>query len=305
MFNLKSQLEDLSFKILNPEVYNDIFTKLEKLSQKRQIVLDSFKEDLKQKLSALTIQYRVLARAKNVYSIYRKMEKRNLSFDEIQDVLGVRVVADSLADCYAVLGIVHSAFKPVAGTFTDYIAIPKANLYQSIHTTVVTDRGEIVEVQIRTEEMHRICEYGIAAHWRYKLGGGKDPHMEEKLDWFRQWFEWLQDLTNPREFLDSFKTDMDIDQIFIFTPKGDVQVLPFGATILDFAYAVHTEIGEHCAGAKVNNKMVPLDHKLKNGDFCEIFTRKNQMPKGDWLKMATTGRALSKIRHYLRENNKD
>jgi GTP pyrophosphokinase len=231
------------------------------------------------------------------------MQAQNLSFEEIQDSLGVRIITDTVTNCYSILGILHSVFKPVAGSFTDYIAIPKANLYQSIHTTVVFPGGDIIEVQIRTEEMDYTSEYGIAAHWRYKLKETSDSHYDEKLNWVRQWLEWLGDLTNPSEFLDTFKTDMDLEQVFVFTPKGDVKVLPKGATILDFAYAVHSEVGDRCVGAKVNGKMVSLDYQLKNGEFCEILTKKNQTPKRDWLKNVKTPGARSRIRKFLKESN--
>lgn len=302
MFGLKSELEDLSFKMLEPDQFNDLATKLEGGRVKRQQALDRFKADLEMRLGAMAIPHRVLARAKNIYSFYRKMRMQNRPFEEIQDSLGVRILTDTVANCYALLGFIHSVYKPVAGSFTDYIAIPKMNLYQSLHTTVVSPTGDIVEIQIRTEDMHRTSEYGIAAHWRYKLGGRKDPHFDEKLNWLRQWLEWLQDLTSPREFLESLRTDMELHQVFVFTPRGDVKVLPHGATPLDFAYAVHSDVGNSCFGAKVNGKMVGLDYELKNGEFCEILTRKNITPKPAWIKIVHTANARSKIRHYLREH---
>jgi GTP pyrophosphokinase len=231
------------------------------------------------------------------------MLRQDKPFEEIQDALGVRVITDTVINCYALLGVVHSVFKPVAGSFTDYIAVPKMNLYQSLHTSVMAASGEIIEIQIRTEDMHRTSEYGIAAHWRYKLGEkGADKHLDEKLNWLRQWMEWLQDLSSPREFIESFKTDLELDQIFIFTPKGDVKPLPVDATPLDFAYTIHTDIGNTCIGAKVNNKMVRLDHELKSGDMCEIITRRNSVPKKDWLTSVKTAGARSHIRKYLREH---
>lgn len=304
MFNLKSELEDLSFEVLNPKEYKYLETKIKTLSGRRSETLEKFKQELSRHLSDTGLKYRVLARAKNLYSFHRKIQLYNLSFEEIQDSLGVRIITGTVSDCYGILGILHSVFKPVAGSFTDYIAIPKANLYQSIHTTVVSPGGDVVEVQIRTEEMHYTSEYGIAAHWRYKLGGASDSHFDEKLNWVRQWLEWLRDLTNPHEFLESFKTDMDLEQVFVFTPKGDVKSLPKGSTILDFAYCVHSEVGDRCYGAKVNGKMVSLDYQLKSGEFCEILTRKNQTPKQDWLKIVKTAGARSKIRKFLRENEK-
>lgn len=302
MFNLKNELEDLSFKVLNPEEYKRLSDKIKTFAGKREKILERFKTELDEHLSRVGLKYRIIARAKNIYSLYRKMQNQNLTFEEIEDYLGVRIITDTIANCYAILGILHSAFKPVAGSFTDYIAIPKANLYQSIHTTVVSSKGDVVEVQIRTEEMHYTGEYGIAAHWRYKLGGKSDSHFDEKLNWVRQWLEWLRDLTSPDEFLDSFKTDMELEQVFVFTPKGDVKALPKGATVLDFAYAVHSEIGNKFFGAKVNGKMVAIDYPLRSGEFCEILTRKTQTPKQDWLKNVKTAGARSKIRKFLREN---
>ncbi|MFA5162467.1 MAG: RelA/SpoT family protein [Elusimicrobiales bacterium] len=303
MFALKAELEDLSFRAQHPQEFDDLSRQLESTQQHRLQILESFKAELEKHLAQHGIPHRVLARTKNAYSLYRKMKTQSRSFEDIQDSLGVRIITDSVADCYALLGFVHSYFKPVAGSFTDYIALPKMNLYQSLHTTVVSSTGNIVEVQIRTEEMHRTSEYGIAAHWRYKLGkAGRDAHFDEKINWLRHWIEWLQDLTSPREFLESLRTDMELQQVFIFTPKGEVKALPKGATPLDFAFMVHSEVGEHCFGAKIGGKMVPLDYELKSGDICDILTRKNSSPRPDWLKMVRTGRSRSKIRKYLREH---
>jgi len=303
MFQIKSELEDLSFKYLYPEEYAQLSAKMQIRYAKREKILEEFKNELEKVLKNSGIPYRILYRAKNIYSIYRKMQKQNKPFEEIQDALGIRLITDTVINCYALLGIVHAHFKPVAGSFTDYIAVPKANLYQSLHTTVVSQSGELVEIQIRTEDMHRTAEYGIAAHWRYKMGAsGVDKHLDEKLNWLRQWIEWLQDLEGPREFLESFKTDLELEQIFVFTPKGEVKPLPVGATPVDFAYAIHTDIGNNCIGAKVNSKMVRLDYTLKSGDICEIITRKNSGPKKDWLNFVKTASARSKIRKYLREH---
>ncbi|MDD2773717.1 MAG: RelA/SpoT family protein [Elusimicrobiales bacterium] len=303
IFSLKAELEDLSFKAQHPAEYADLSAKLEATSAKRREVLESFRAELESRLAQSGIPHRVLARTKNLYSIYRKMQSQNRPFEEIQDSLGVRIITDTVANCYALVGLVHSHFKPLAGSFTDYIALPKMNLYQSLHTTVVSAAGDIVEVQLRTEEMHRTSEYGIAAHWRYKLGkAGKDAHFDEKINWLRQWIEWLQDLTSPREFLETLRTDMELQQVFVFTPKGEVKAIPKGSTTLDFAFAIHSEIGEHCFGARVNNKMVSLDYELKSGDICEILTRKNSSPRPDWVKIVRTGRSRSRIRRYLREH---
>ncbi|HOW89467.1 MAG TPA: RelA/SpoT family protein [Elusimicrobiales bacterium] len=303
IFHLKSELEDLSFKHLHPDEFRSLLAKVQIRFARREKLLEEFKQGLETHLGATKIPHRVLARAKNLFSIYRKMEKQNLPFEEIQDALGVRIITDSVINCYALLGTVHSIFKPVIGSFTDYIAVPKMNLYQSLHTSVMAPSGEMIEIQIRTEEMHHTAEYGIAAHWRYKLGeSGSDRHLDEKLNWLRQWMEWLQDISSPREFIESFKTDLELAQIFVFTPKGDVKSLPEGATPLDFAYAVHSAIGDGCIGARVNGKMVKLDLPLKSGDICEIITRRNSAPKKDWLTVVKTAGARSRIRKYLREH---
>jgi GTP pyrophosphokinase len=303
IFHLKSELEDLSFKYLHPDEYMSLLAKVQIRFVRREKLLAEFKQGVEKHLGSTQIQHRVLSRAKNLYSIYRKMQKQNLPFEDIQDALGIRIITDTVINCYALLGTVHSIFKPVTGSFTDYIAVPKRNLYQSLHTSVMAPSGEIIEIQIRTEEMHHTSEYGIAAHWRYKLGeSGSDRHLDEKLNWLRQWIEWVQDISSPREFIESFKTDLELDQIFVFTPKGEVKPLPVNATPLDFAYAVHSDIGDTCIGAKVNNKMVKLDHALKSGDVCEIITRKNSSPKKDWLGIVKTAGARSHIRKYLREH---
>ena len=302
MFQLKGELEDLSFRHLWPQEFADLESKVNALLATREVTLKQFKESVEQALASTDIAHRILSRTKSLYSIYGKMTRQDKPFEEIQDGLGVRIITDSVASCYALLGTVHTQFKPVAGSFTDYISIPKMNLYQSLHTTVMGPGGELVEIQIRTEDMHRTAEYGIAAHWRYKTGEHtKDTHLEEKLNWLRQWIEWLQDLKSPREFLDSLKTDLELNQVFVFTPAGDVKALPAGATPLDFAFAVHTDIGHACVGAHVNNKMVKLDYQLKSGDICKIQTKRGSMPKKDWLMYVKTARARSKIRHYLRE----
>jgi len=302
MFQLKGRLEDLAFQRLWPQEFADLEAKVNATLATREATLKKFKEAVEKALADTDIPRRILARSKSLYSIYGKMQRQSKPFAEIQDALGVRIITDTVANCYALLGIVHTQFKPVAGSFTDYLSIPKMNLYQSLHTTVMGPGGELVEIQIRTEEMHRTAEYGIAAHWRYKSGeSARDAHLEEKLNWLRQWIEWLQDLKSPREFLDSLKTDLEINQVFVFTPAGEVKALPAGATPLDFAFAVHTAIGYACVGAQVNNKMVKLDYQLKSGDICKIITKKGSVPKKDWLMFVKTARARSKIRHCLRE----
>ena len=302
MFKLKGELEDLSFAYLHPEEHEELARKVGAQLAQSEKHLAAARAAIEKVVATTGIPCRILARTKTLWSIYKKMERQQKPFEEIQDGLGVRLITDTVANCYALLGVVHTHFKPVAGSFTDYISTPKLNLYRSLHTTIMSPSGDIVEIQIRTEEMHRSSEYGIAAHWRYKTGEAtKDAHMEEKLNWLRQWIEWLQDLNSPREFLDSLKTDLEFNQVFVFTPAGEVKVLPAGATPLDFAFTVHTVIGFSCVGALVNNKMVRLDYALKSGDICRINTKKGSMPKKDWLNMVKTARARSKIRHYLRE----
>ena len=306
MFTIKTELEDLAFKYLYPEEYKDLVQQVEKRTADREATLNAFKKELEPALKEENLDYRLLSRAKNYYSIYRKMQKQHLTFNEIQDSLGVRIITKTVADCYKALGIVHSRFKPLAGTFTDYIATPKANMYQSIHTTVLVPTGDIVEIQIRTEEMHRTCEYGIAAHWRYKLGAGKkDKNFDEKINWIRQWIEWQRDLTAPREFLEGFQTDINLQQVFVFTPQADVKPLPEGATPIDFAYAIHTDIGDHYMGSKVNNRMVSMDYVFKTGDVCAATTKNHAAPNRDWLEFAKTANARSRIKRYLRAKGED
>jgi GTP diphosphokinase / guanosine-3',5'-bis(diphosphate) 3'-diphosphatase len=302
MFKLKGELEDLAFMYLHPKEHDELKSKVDASLAERDKLLAEAKATMEKVLAGSNIPCRILARTKTLWSIYGKMERQGKPFEEIQDALGIRLITDTVANCYALLGLVHTHFKPVAGSFTDYISTPKLNLYRSLHTTIVSPSGQLVEIQIRTEEMHRSSEYGIAAHWRYKGGEQqRDMHLEEKLNWLRQWIEWLQDLNSPREFLDSLKTDLEFNQVFVFTPAGEVKVLPAGATPLDFAFAVHTQVGMACVGAQVNNKMVKLDQPLKSGDICKILTKKGSVPKKDWLNFVRTARARSKIRAYLRE----
>ena len=302
MFNIKNELEDISFKYLYPQEYNDLKLKVEDMYRSAEASLESFKKEVEDLLTKAAIEARIVYRTKSLYSLFRKMQKYNKPFEEIQDLLGIRIITDTVLNCYAILGIIHSSFKPVSGSFTDYIAMPKPNLYQSLHTTVVSKDGNLIEVQIRTEEMHRVAEYGIAAHWRYKHGDKFDSDLNEKLNWARQWLEWLSDIESPREFMEIFKTELDVEEIFVFTPKGDVKSLPKGSTPVDFAYYIHTDIGNTCVGAKVNSRIVRLDYELKSGDVCEIITRKNATPNKDWLNFVKSQRAKTKIRKFLREH---
>ena len=242
----------------------------------------------------------VYGRPKHLYGIYQKMNKQSISFEEVYDLTALRIVTDTKMNCYAVLGVIHSLWRPVPGRFKDYIAIPKSNLYQSLHTTVVGPKGEHVEFQIRTEEMHRVAECGIAAHWKYKEQGRVADRDSKAFGWLHQFVEWHQDLPDNRQFMDSVKLDLFHDVVYVFTPKGIVKELPKGSTPVDFAYAIHTEVGDHCVGAKVNGKIVPLKHQLASGDTVEILTSPTQTPHKDWLKFVRTSRAKTKIKHWIK-----
>lgn len=310
MYELKVALEDLSFKYLEPKIYEDLTRKISSIQVRRDEMLKKALEKIEQSLAPHNIPFRISARPKNIYSIYRKMRTRNKPFEEIQDHAGIRLITDTVEHCYSLLGAVQADFAPVPDSFTDYIAIPKSNLYQSLHTTLRIFDKEIIEIQIRTEEMHRLAEYGVAAHWRYKLSGGKDKgksgsdSMDERLDWIKQLLEWQNEARHPQEFLEGLKVELEFNQVFVFTPKGKVIKLPAGATAVDFAYAVHTDLGHQCVGAKVNDKMARLDAPLKSGDRCEIQIRKGQEPHKDWLEFVKTPRAKSKIRKFLKEKTK-
>jgi GTP pyrophosphokinase len=306
---IKSELEDLSFKYLRPQDWNDLTERTTTIAREKEKFVQDVVEIIRSKLAEAGLtDAQVSGRVKHVYSIWRKMRQLDVEFDEILDVIGFRVIVDSVAQCYESLGIIHSLWKPVPGRFKDYIAIPKPNLYQSLHTTVVGPMGERIEVQIRTQEMHRIAEEGVAAHWAYKEKGrdGKGGEALSKKDaqsfgWLRQLVEFQKDLTDPREFLETVKVDLFSDEVFVFTPKGAVKSLPRGATPVDFAYTIHSEIGEHCVGAKVNGKLVPLRYRLKNGDTIEILTSPHSHPSKDWLTFVKTSRATARIRQFIRQ----
>ena len=300
---IKIELEDLSFKYLNPAEYAELKERIANRAQARDRFIGEVVGIIQGKLQEQGIPAEVKGRVKHVYSIWRKMRVQNLEFDQIHDLIAFRVIVDSVAQCYESLGFVHSLWKPVPGRFKDYIAIPKPNMYQSLHTTVVGPEAERVEIQIRTREMHRIAEEGVAAHWAYKEGkpgAGKDADAQ-KFAWLRQLLEWQRELPDPREFIETVKVDLFADEVFVFTPKGDVKSLPRGATPVDFAYAVHSKVGEHTVGAKVNGKIVPLRYKLKNGDTVEVLTSPSSHPSKDWLGFVKTSRAQARIRAYVRQ----
>ena len=300
MAKVKAELEDLGLRALNPTDYVDLQKRVAKRRLEREADINQVIAILQRKLSEVGIDSQIRGRPKHFYSIWKKMHDQGREFDEIYDLTAVRVITASVRDCYGALGVIHSLWKPVPGRFKDFIAMPKVNMYQSLHTTVIGPKGDPVEIQIRTREMHRIAEEGIAAHWLYKeRKAGKDK-LDESLVWLRQLIETQQDTKDPREFMDTVRVDLFPDEVYVFTPKGDVKALPEGATPLDFAYAVHTKVGEHCVGAKVNAKLVPLRFTLRQGDIVEIVTSPNQHPSRDWLKIVKSTRARAKINQWLK-----
>ena len=304
---VKFELEDLALKYLHPEEFQDLKQKVNKRKEEREETINNVIAEIKDALDGMNLHYDIYGRAKHYYSIYKKMKMQHKQIDEIFDLIAVRIIVDNVKDCYAVLGIVHTMWKPIPGRFKDYIAMPKPNMYQSLHTTVIGDNGEPFEIQIRTYEMHQVAEYGIAAHWKYKEGdtSGKSSGDDIKLAWLRQSLEWQKDLKDPKDFLETMKMDLFASQVFVFTPKGDVIELPAGSTPLDFAFKIHSAIGCKCVGAKVNGKMVTIDYTLQNGDIVEIVTSANSAgPSVDWLKIAKSSNARNKIRSWLKKENK-
>lgn len=304
---VKFELEDIALKYLHPEEFRDLEEKVNQKMTQREETIKAVIDEIRESLDDMGLKYEIYGRAKHYYSIYKKMKFQKKQLDEIFDLIAVRVIVNTVKECYAVLGIVHTMWKPIPGRFKDYIAMPKPNMYQSLHTTVISDNGDPFEIQIRTHEMHQIAEYGIAAHWKYKEGDtlGKTSADDIKLAWLRQSLEWQQDLNDPKDFLETMKMDLFATQVFVFTPKGDVIELPAGSTPLDFAFKIHSAIGCKCVGAKVNGKMVTIDHTLQNGDIVEIVTSANSSgPSVDWLKIAKSSNARNKIRSWLKKENK-
>ncbi len=307
IFSIKWELEDLAFKYLEPEAYEELTQKLRQRRKERERRVLEMRVPLEEELENAGIPVEVTGRPKHLFSIYRKMETRGLPYEEIYDLMAMRVITDSVPNCYAALGVIHSRWAPVQERFHDYIATPKSNMYRSLHTTVVGPHGRRYEIQIRTEEMHRTAEYGIAAHWRYKERTEGDPvdEVDEALTWFRQVLEWQQDASEPEEFMEFLRMDLFQGEIFVFTPKGEVKQLPTGASPIDFAFGVHTEVGLHCAGARVNGRIAPLSRELKNGDTVEILTNPRQWPTRDWLAFVKTSRARGRIRQWIRKEEFD
>ncbi len=297
---IKNELEDLCLKHLKPDVYETLRVRVAKRDEDRQQYIDEVRQLVQKAMLENGLVGQVYGRPKHLYGIYQKMNKQSITFEEVYDLTALRIVTDTKMNCYAMLGVIHSAWRPVPGRFRDYIAIPKSNLYQSLHTTVVGPKGEHVEFQIRTEDMHRIAEHGIAAHWKYKEQGQVADRDSKAFGWLHQFVEWHEDLTDNRQFMDSVKLDLFHDVVYVFTPKGIVKELPKGSTPVDFAFAIHTEVGDHCVGAKVDGKIVPLKHQLSSGDTVEILTSPTQSPHKDWLKFVRTSRAKTKIKHWIK-----
>lgn len=308
IYNIKWELEDLAFRFIEPEKYYSLVEQVKQKRQERENIINEAMNSLRDRLDFVDIKAEIQGRPKHFFSIYKKMQKGYKDVSEIYDLSAIRIIVENVKDCYAALGIVHTLWKPLPGRFKDYIAMPKSNMYQSLHTTVIGVWGQPLEIQIRTWEMHRIADYGIAAHWKYKEG--KTPIKEikgfdEKLSWVRQLLEWHQELRDPREFLETVKLDVFADEVFVFTPKGDVIGLPMGSVPIDFAYRIHTDIGHRCISSRINGKIVPLEYKLKNGDIVEIVTAKHVSPSRDWINIVRSTDAKTKIRQWFKKANRE
>lgn len=305
MSRVKSELEDLSLRYLDPEKYYNLVDMVNRRRSEREALIQSLIDDISKQLKRMGIAADINGRPKNFYSIYKKMMKKGKTFEEIYDLQAIRILVDDVKDCYGALGVVHTMYKPIPGRFKDYISMPKQNKYQSLHTTVIDDNGETFEVQIRTWEMHKTAEYGIAAHWKYKEGAKKSTSFDENLTWLRQLLEWQKDLKDPNEFMETLKVDFFADEVFVFTPNGDVINLPDNSTPIDFAYRVHTAVGNTCVGAKINGRIVSLSHKLNNGEIVEVITNKNSEPSLDWLSIVASPQARTKIKQYFKVKDRD
>lgn len=302
--SLKIELEDLCFRYHRPDMYYQLVQKIKKTEAETNRYIEEVQDAVAKALEKSQIKYELYGRSKHLWSIYRKMQARNIDYEQVYDVLAFRLIVGTVSECYEVLGYIHSIWKPIPGRFKDFIAMPKANNYQSLHTTVIGPGGERIEIQIRTKEMHLIAEQGIAAHWKYKERGQVSENTTQQANWLRDLVNWHQSVRNPEEFLDTVKTEMFETEIYVFTPKGDVKEFPEGSTPVDFAYAVHTDLGHQCVGARINGRMVPMKYQLQNGDTVEIVSSKTQQPSKDWLKFVKTSKAKAKIRQFVKEEQR-
>ncbi len=305
MSKVKGELEDLSLRYLEPDKYYKLIDMVNKRRNEREALINSIIETLKENLDEVGIDSEINGRPKNFFSIFKKMEIKGKAFDEIYDLSAIRVLVEDVKDCYGVLGVVHTLWKPIPGRFKDYISMPKPNKYQSLHTTVIDNNGETFEVQIRTYDMHKTAEYGIAAHWKYKSGSNKTTSVDENLTWLRQLLEWQKDLNDPDDFMETLKVDFFADEVFVFTPSGDVINLPEDSTPIDFAYRIHSDVGNTCVGAKVNGRIVPLSYKLENGNIVDVITNPNSGPSLDWLNVVKSPQAKKKISQYFKVKDRD
>jgi len=305
LYKIKTELEDLSLRYTMPDLYFQIKEGIERYQEDAEDYINNVCDFLRSMLEENNISGRVTGRSKHIYSVWHKMRQQQLSLEEVHDLIAFRVIVNNIKDCYSVLGLVHSMWKPVPGRFKDYISMPKANMYRSLHTTVIGPEGDRIEIQIRTEEMHQLAEYGVAAHWKYKESGRLKEKDAERFTWLRRILDWQEELKDPREFMASLRFDLFEDEVYVFTPQGEVKELPEGATPVDFAYMIHSEVGDRCAGAKVNGKLVPLDSRLKNGDTVHIITDSHRHPSRDWLRFVKTAKARTRIKHWIRNEERD
>jgi GTP diphosphokinase / guanosine-3',5'-bis(diphosphate) 3'-diphosphatase len=303
----KSELEDLAFKFLEPDAYKRLEQLVARTQRERDKYIDEMSDQIRKQMAEHGFSGDVAGRPKHLYSVHRKMVQQKVEFEQVHDLMAFRIIVESVADCYGAMGAIHARYTPVPGRIKDYIALPKPNMYQSLHTTVIGPDRERIEIQIRTRDMHRVAEQGIAAHWRYKerLSGGVDPKLVQRFTWLRELMDYQKELKDPAEFIDSIKVDLFQDEVYVFTPKGDVRVFPRGATPIDFAYSIHTEIGHHCSGSRANGSITPLRYKLHNGDVVELITSAQQRPKKEWLEFVATSRAKNKIRAFLRAEERE